>query len=396
MSRTLQFKRYANTIVATTTGADGELIVDETNHTITVHDGVTVGGTRIATEKFVNNVSNTITNITSNTYIKQTANANVNVLVANSAIVGGNTVATFATSGNNVVGLVGANSVTYPIASTYTWAQLQALTGVIAGTRAYVSDLNYAEFVYNGTTWVTGKPLQMMQTAIPMILQSSGSVSAGGLVTGLTALPYSTFPQPAYMYFPANKLAASQTAGFFYVSITSTTTATAYLNQLSASSLSLSVPQVPSTLIPVTAGQGAYTQTTGADIPTLQIPVPAGLMGTQGGFYWDIQMDATNNANAKNAKLWLGATFGGASQLSGNLGVTGVSGGNYSGRIRNTGSASIQVGGVNGSAGFGTSSLPSIFGAVNTANLSYLYISLNTAVATDNFIITQQSLVFSS
>jgi hypothetical protein len=53
MSRTLQFKRYANTAIANTTGANGELIIDTTNKTITVHDGTTVGGSRIATEIYV-------------------------------------------------------------------------------------------------------------------------------------------------------------------------------------------------------------------------------------------------------------------------------------------------------------------------------------------------------
>jgi len=44
MSRTLQFKRYANTVLTNIIGADGELIIDETNHYLTIHDGVTPGG----------------------------------------------------------------------------------------------------------------------------------------------------------------------------------------------------------------------------------------------------------------------------------------------------------------------------------------------------------------
>jgi hypothetical protein len=44
MSRTLQFKRYANTVIANTTGAAGELIIDTTNNILTIHDGVTPGG----------------------------------------------------------------------------------------------------------------------------------------------------------------------------------------------------------------------------------------------------------------------------------------------------------------------------------------------------------------
>jgi hypothetical protein len=52
MSRTVQFKRYANTTLDNIVGASGELIVDTTNRTITVHDGSTAGGTRLATEAF--------------------------------------------------------------------------------------------------------------------------------------------------------------------------------------------------------------------------------------------------------------------------------------------------------------------------------------------------------
>jgi hypothetical protein len=77
MSRTLQFKRYANTAVANTTGADGELIIDTTNKTITVHNGNTVGGSRIATESFVNislNNYSTVSNI-ANAAFSQANNA---------------------------------------------------------------------------------------------------------------------------------------------------------------------------------------------------------------------------------------------------------------------------------------------------------------------------------
>lgn len=57
MARTLQFKRYPRVETDIITGANGELIIDSTNHTLTVHDGVTVGGTRLATEAFVSNTS---------------------------------------------------------------------------------------------------------------------------------------------------------------------------------------------------------------------------------------------------------------------------------------------------------------------------------------------------
>jgi hypothetical protein len=44
MSRIIQFKRYGAAAIANTTGANGEIIIDITNRSITVHDGVTAGG----------------------------------------------------------------------------------------------------------------------------------------------------------------------------------------------------------------------------------------------------------------------------------------------------------------------------------------------------------------
>jgi hypothetical protein len=56
MSRTLQFKRYPTSVIANTKGANGELIIDTNNYTITVHNANTFGGIRLATETSVSNV----------------------------------------------------------------------------------------------------------------------------------------------------------------------------------------------------------------------------------------------------------------------------------------------------------------------------------------------------
>jgi hypothetical protein len=48
MAKTLQFKRYDSTTLATITGATGELIVDMNVDTLTVHDGILPGGYRLA------------------------------------------------------------------------------------------------------------------------------------------------------------------------------------------------------------------------------------------------------------------------------------------------------------------------------------------------------------
>jgi Major tropism determinant N-terminal domain len=79
----LQFRRYANTALNTITGLDGEIIVDETNKTLTVHDGVTPGGTALATQAFANsayataNIANNF--IYSGGNIGISSNNNVNI-----------------------------------------------------------------------------------------------------------------------------------------------------------------------------------------------------------------------------------------------------------------------------------------------------------------------------
>jgi hypothetical protein len=53
MATTLQLRRYNTATIASTTGADGEVLVDTTKRTLVVQDGSTAGGTPLATETFV-------------------------------------------------------------------------------------------------------------------------------------------------------------------------------------------------------------------------------------------------------------------------------------------------------------------------------------------------------
>ena len=80
MSRKLQFKRYANTVVNSTTGAAGELIVDTTNKTLTIHDGLTPGGSRLATEEYVLNTATGNGSFSgTDQYARNTANSATNL-----------------------------------------------------------------------------------------------------------------------------------------------------------------------------------------------------------------------------------------------------------------------------------------------------------------------------
>ena len=58
MAKTLQFKRFSSTILANTTGASGELIIDSTKNLVTVHDGSTPGGWPVARESVINAINN--------------------------------------------------------------------------------------------------------------------------------------------------------------------------------------------------------------------------------------------------------------------------------------------------------------------------------------------------
>ena len=97
MPRTLQFKRYSSATLANTTGANGELIIDTTNQTLTIHDGVTPGGRSLATSNTkLSTTGGTITgnltvtgNVTSsNSVVSQTITVNNLTVTGNLSVDG--------------------------------------------------------------------------------------------------------------------------------------------------------------------------------------------------------------------------------------------------------------------------------------------------------------------
>jgi hypothetical protein len=76
MPSVLQFRRTTTSGLASITGQAGELVVDTTKKTITVHDGATAGGTPVATESYVGNtLTGYVTTSTYNTAIGDIAAA---------------------------------------------------------------------------------------------------------------------------------------------------------------------------------------------------------------------------------------------------------------------------------------------------------------------------------
>jgi len=74
MPRTLQFKRYNAATIANTIGANGELIINSTNKTLTVHDGLTPGGFVVSAntipnaDSFARDKANGATTLAQNAY----------------------------------------------------------------------------------------------------------------------------------------------------------------------------------------------------------------------------------------------------------------------------------------------------------------------------------------
>lgn len=87
MAKTLQFRRYNAAVIAVTTGASGELIVNTDANTITVHDGVTAGGwatTPIAYAQAAFSAANTANSSTSyQTGVNATQNTAITTAAAN-------------------------------------------------------------------------------------------------------------------------------------------------------------------------------------------------------------------------------------------------------------------------------------------------------------------------
>jgi hypothetical protein len=87
MARTLQFRRYNTATLANTVGADGELIVNSNNYTLTVHDGALPGGYPLLNASTDNNIDqyarNTANSATSNVTIIQGVNTTQNTNITN-------------------------------------------------------------------------------------------------------------------------------------------------------------------------------------------------------------------------------------------------------------------------------------------------------------------------
>lgn len=168
----------------------------------------------------------------------------------------------------------------------------------------YVTPTGSASITGGSISGVSGVRVKLASWGVPIIIASSGSIGNNGALTGHTSLPR-TYSGGAYVYYPANAIAAGVVAGFYWTVFSSATAGTIFNNTYSGSG----VPSVPtSNTAFVTTGPGAYTGVTTEQ--GIVIDIAAGLLGTNGNLEVVIEGANNNSAGTKTYRARLGGAAG--------------------------------------------------------------------------------------
>ena len=143
----------------------------------------------------------------------------------------------------------------------------------------------------------------LSQTALPMVLPSSGTIGNNGALSGITAIPLSGgYTWGCYMYFPSGAVFSGSTAGMYYVVMSANNAGTIYNNIYTTGT-----PTVPASPTPIVAtGPGAYTQTTGSEITLTTVTIPPNIMGRAGCLTITPAFIIPSNANSKTTAVYFG------------------------------------------------------------------------------------------
>lgn len=208
--------------------------------------------------------------------------------------------------GNLIQDCAGLRTVEYvPLSSAFAAFPAANASSVVPYQQYLASDMGTsgAYWYSDGTQWnpVNGQ-VNLASYGIDFIVPPNGTITAatGALLLG-TALDQ-IYPN-GYMYFPAGAWTGSA-AGWYWFTMTSTTAGFVYLSTYVPGT----IPVVPASPTVVTAGIGAYTQTTGAYIVGQSYQVPAGAMGINGKLRYQMLGSSNNTAGSKYIGAKLGAT----------------------------------------------------------------------------------------
>lgn len=261
-------------------------------------------------------------------------------------------------------------------------AELKAIAAVTSGTITGITDLAVADGGTGASTAAgaianLGVRGVLGGSAIPLVNLSSGSVAANGAISGITALP--RIYANAYCYFPANILATTIAAGWYYCTFSSTTAGTAFLNTYTPGTM----PTIPGSPTAVSDGKGAFTGVT-TEIENYAITLPANTLGVDGAFHLWQNMECNNTANAKNHRVRFSTSGGTAVANFVLTSTTGVVGETIT---SNRGATNVQatVGLGQARAATGVASAD-VVSAIDTTAGTVISITTQKATATDNIV----------
>ena len=211
--------------------------------------------------------------------------------------------------------------------STYTLA-----AGNISGNPFYqTSDAGL--WYWNGAQWVQQTNYTVLQSSIPMALQSSGVVGANGAITLTTALP-SVYSGGIYLALWPSQVYANSPGGLWFAIMSSTTAGTVYNNWYLGGQPT--IPASPNAIVAAAPnGLGAGTITNGG----------TGYDGGGTATYSNVSLTTTTGSGS-GAKANITVTAGVVTAVV----ITTTNGLNYS--VGDTLSATVASLGNNGGSGF--------------------------------------------
>lgn len=255
--------------------------------------------------------------------------------------------------------------------------------GATIGVNTFLNVVNVSFETYVFQNPTTNQTRTLIQSGIPFILVSSGSIGNNGALTGITALP-TTYSGGAYLYFPADAIAVGVAAGWYYTVMSSTTAGTIFNNIYTSGQPT--IPASPTAF--ATTGPGAFVQTIATDIAGPAYTLPAGTLGTNGEVIMDGQHTYTNSGNTKTMR----AQFDGNNLLTATATTTANFRMNVS--MRNRGRTDKQISGVNA---FNTaSSTGTTYTSADTSVNKALRFVMQLANAADNLTLESFSMKLSA
>lgn len=204
------------------------------------------------------------------------------------------------------------NGTTY-LSPAMTFAEMQSLVNPVEGQDVRVLEFHYARFTYSAGRWVSTSPLQLMNMGVPFVLIPDSTYGNNGVVTLGAALPEAL---PAgFFYVPADSISASNTAGWYYGIMSSTTALQLYNNPYPNpntnvtgdpdESIPFSVGGKGGPLISFTGitGQGAVAQVTTSVQAVNYTEIPGGLLNTFGGLQYNLFAERGNTTATSGAEI---------------------------------------------------------------------------------------------